>query len=167
MDSIDRVRAALVAVGLGDVVLELGDSARTAQLAADAIGAHFGIHVPVGAIAKSLLFIVNAQPVVVLAAGDRSVSYKQLGALYGVNRKKVKLADAATVLQITGYAVGGVAPIGHTQTLPVLIDEALNRFQTVWAAAGAHYAVFPVDFVKLAEITSGRVAAMTEEISTR
>ena len=167
MDSIDRVRAALVAVGLGDVVLELGDSARTAQMAADAIGAHFGMHVPVGAIAKSLLFIVNAQPVIVLAAGDRSVSYKQLGAIYGVSRKKVKLADAATVLQVTGYAVGGVAPIGHPQTLPVLIDESLSRFQTVWAAAGAQHAVFPVEYVKLVEITSGRVAALAEEILTR
>ncbi len=167
MDPIDRVRAVLVAVGLGDVVLELGDSARTAQLAADAIGAHFGIHVPVGAIAKSLLFIVNAQPVIVLAAGDRNVSYKQLGAIYGVSRKKVKLADAATVLQVTGYEVGGVAPIGHTQSLPVLIDEALSRFQTVWAAAGAHHAVFPVEYVKLVEITSGRVAALAEEILTR
>ena len=167
MDSIDRVRAALVAVGLGDVVLELGDSARTAQMAADAIGAHFGMQVPVGAIAKSLLFIVNTQPIIVLAAGDRSVSYKQLGAIYGVNRKKVKLADAATVLQVTGYEVGGVAPIGHLQALPVLIDESLSRFQTVWAAAGAHHAVFPVEYVKLVEITSGRVAALTEEISTR
>ena len=76
-------------------------------------------------------------------------------------------AIEVTVLQVTGYEVGGVAPIGHLQALPVLIDESLNRFQTVWAAAGAQHAVFPVETVKLVEITSGRMAALAEEILTR
>ena len=163
MNPVDRVRSALVAAGLDDVVLELSDSARTAQLAADAIGAHFGIHVPVGAIVKSLLFLVDDRPVIVLAAGDRNVGQKQLGAVYGVSRKKVKLADAATVLQRTGYEVGGVPPIGHAQPLPVLIDDSLSRFTTVWAAAGAHHAVFPIEYSNLIDITSGRVAALTDE----
>jgi prolyl-tRNA editing enzyme YbaK/EbsC (Cys-tRNA(Pro) deacylase) len=161
MNPIDRVRAALIAVGVGDVVLELNDSARTSQMAADAVGAHFGITVPVGAIAKSLLFLINDRPTLVIAAGDRNVDQKMLGALFDVGRKKVKFADAATVLNVTGYEIGGVPPIGHARSLPVLIDEALSRFQTVWAAAGAHHAVFPIEYTRLIEVTGGRVATVT------
>ena len=161
MDPVDRVRAALIAVGVGDVVLELSDSARTSQMAAEAVGAHYGIDIPVGAIAKSLLFVINERPILVIASGDRNVDHRLLGALFNVGRKKVKLADAATVLDVTGYEIGGVPPIGHTRSLPTLIDEALSRFQTVWAAAGAHHAVFPIEYVRLIEITRGRVATLT------
>jgi len=163
MNPVDRVRAALIEVGLGDVVLELNDSAKTAPLAAEAIGAHFGIHVPVGAIVKSLLFLIADQPTIVLTAGDRNANQKLIGALYNVSGKKVKFADAATVLRITGYEVGGVAPVGHLQNLPVLIDESLGRFPTVWAAAGAHHAVFPIEYQRLIAVTNGRVATITVE----
>lgn len=157
MTPVDRVRAALIEAGLGDVVLELADSARTAPLAAAAISAHFNLDVPVGAIVKSLVFLVNDQPLLVLAAGDRNVNQKLVGALFGVSGKKVKFADAETVQRITGYEVGGVAPVGHMMKLPVLIDESLSRFTTVWAAAGAHHAVFPISYQRLIEVTGGRV----------
>jgi prolyl-tRNA editing enzyme YbaK/EbsC (Cys-tRNA(Pro) deacylase) len=163
MNPVDRVRAALKEKGLDDVVLELDDTAATAPLAAAAISAHYNIVVPVGAIVKSLVFVVNGQPTIVLGSGDRNVDQKRLGDLYGVSRKKVKLADAATAFALTGFEVGGVAPIGHTQPLPVVIDEALGRFETVWAAAGAHHAVFPIAYRQLIEITSGRVAALSGE----
>jgi prolyl-tRNA editing enzyme YbaK/EbsC (Cys-tRNA(Pro) deacylase) len=165
MNPTDRVRAALIEKGLGDVVLELDNSAATAPLAAAAIGAHYGITVPVGAIVKSLVFMIDGQPVIVLGAGDRNVDQKRLAELYGVGRKRVKLADAATALVVTGFEVGGVAPIGHTQQLPVVIDEALNRFETVWAAAGAHHAVFPIKYTQLIEITSGRMAALSAALT--
>jgi prolyl-tRNA editing enzyme YbaK/EbsC (Cys-tRNA(Pro) deacylase) len=161
MNPIDRVRAALKEKGLGDVVLELDDTAATAPLAAAAIGAHYGIVVPVGAIVKSLVFVIDGQPAIVLGSGDRNVDQKRLGDLYGVSRKRVKLADAATALALTGFEVGGVAPVGHTQSLPVVIDEALGRFETVWAAAGAHHAVFPITYSQLIDITAGRVAALS------
>ena len=99
----------------------------------------------------------------VLASGDRIVKEKLIGAVCHINRKNVKLADAATVLKNTGYEVGGVPPIGHAQSLPVLIDQSLDRFKTVWAAAGAHDAVFPIETARLIEITRGQVAAITEE----
>ncbi len=73
MNPIDKVRFALVSAGLGDVVLELNGSARTAQMAADAIGLHFNTIIPVGAIVKSLLFVIDNRPTIVLAAGDRIV----------------------------------------------------------------------------------------------
>jgi prolyl-tRNA editing enzyme YbaK/EbsC (Cys-tRNA(Pro) deacylase) len=161
MNPIDRVRAALKEKGLDDVVLELGDSAATAPLAAAAIGAHYNMVVPVGAIVKSLVFVIDGQPAIVLGAGDRNVDQKRLGELYGVSRKRVKLADAATARALTGFEVGGVAPVGHTQALPVVIDEALSRFETVWAAAGAPHAVFPITYQQLIDITAGRVAALS------
>ena len=166
MNPIERVRAALIEEGLGDIVLELNDSARTAQLAAEAISAHFGIHVPVGAIVKSLLFLIADQPTIVLTAGDRNANQKLIGALYNVSGKKVKFADAETVLRITGYEVGGVAPVGHAQKLSVLIDESLSRFTTVWAAAGAHHAVFPIEYQRLIAVTGGRVAKITLEVKS-
>lgn len=163
MDPVNRVRAALKEKGLDDVVLELDATAATAPLAAAAIGAHYNIHVPVGAIVKSLLFVIDGRPVIVLGSGDRNVDQRRLGELYGVGRKKVKLADAATALALTGFEVGGVAPVGHTQPLPVVIDEALGRFETVWAAAGAHHAVFPIAYRQLLEVTAGRVTALSGE----
>ena len=163
MSPIERVRAALIAAGLDDAVLELADSARTAPMAAEAIGAHFDRRVPVGAIVKSLLFLINDQPIITLAAGDRNVNQKLVGALYGVSGKKVKLADPATVQQITGYEVGGVPPVGHARPLPVLIDASLSRFETVWAAAGAHHAVFPIEYRRLIAVTNGRVETITVE----
>ncbi len=165
MNPVDRVRAALQDKGLAEVVLELDDTAATAPLAAAAIGAHYNIVVPVGAIVKSLVFLIDGQPAIVLGSGDRNIDQKRLGELYGVSRKKVKLADAATAFALTGFEVGGVAPVGHLQPLPVVIDEALSRFETVWAAAGAHHAVFPITYQQLVEITSGRVAALSAVLS--
>jgi prolyl-tRNA editing enzyme YbaK/EbsC (Cys-tRNA(Pro) deacylase) len=161
MNPVDRVRATLQEKGLDDVVLELDDTAATAPLAAAAISAHYNIVVPVGAIVKSLVFVIDGQPAIVLGSGDRNVDQKRLGELYGVSRKRVKLADAATALALTGFEVGGVAPVGHTQPLPVVIDEALSRFETVWAAAGAHHAVFPIAYQQLIEITAGRVVVLS------
>ena len=107
--------------------------------------------------------MIDGQPTLVLVAGDRKADHKKLAARFDVSKKRVKLADAETVLRVTGYEVGGVPPVGHTGKLPTLVDESLGRFETVWAAAGAHNAVFPIAYSKLIEITGGRVAALTEE----
>lgn len=157
--SVAQVQAALDALGVDSRVVEFAASTATAPQAAAAAGC------ALGAIVKSLLFLVDGQPVLVLAAGDRTISQKHLGALYGVGKKKVRLADAPTVLEITGYEIGGVPPLGHLRPLPVVVDESLGRFETVWAAAGAPNAVFPIAYAKLVEITSGRVAALTQASS--
>jgi prolyl-tRNA editing enzyme YbaK/EbsC (Cys-tRNA(Pro) deacylase) len=157
MNAIEQVQNTLNALGSGIRVVELPVSTATAPEAAAAVGCELG------AIVKSLLFLINGQPVIVLAAGDRKVDSKRIGALYGVGKKKVKLADAQTVRELTGYDVGGVPPLGHTRPLPVLIDDSLARFETVWAAAGAHNAVFPTPYARLVEITSGRVVPLAEE----
>ena len=153
----ERVQAALDAMGLGIHVVEFTVSTATAPEAAAAAGCELG------AIVKSLLFLIDGQPVLALVAGDRMADHKQLAARFRVGKKKVKLADAETVLRVTGYEVGGVPPVGHNTQLLTLVDESLSRFETVWAAAGAHNAVFPILYTRLIEITGGRAAVFTEE----
>jgi Cys-tRNA(Pro) deacylase len=153
----ERVQAALDTNSPGTRVVEFEESTATAPEAAAAAGCELG------AIAKSLLFLIDGQPTLVLVAGDRMADSKKLAALSGVGKKKVKLADAETVRRVTGYEVGGVPPVGHETKLPVLVDESLGRFETVWGAAGAHNAVFPIAFSRLVEITRGQVVALTED----
>lgn len=125
----------------------------TSQQAADNIGCELG------QIVKSLAFLVDGQPVVVLASGDQRVDDRKLAALYDVGRKKVKAASADECVAYWGYAPGGVPPFGHrTAGLPVLIDESLRRYDLVYAAAGAHNAIFPIALAKLAEISGGQFA---------
>ena len=144
-------------MALGIHVVEFAASTATAPEAAAAAGCELG------AIVKSLLFLVDGRPTLVLVAGDRMADQKKLAARFDVGKKRVRLADAETVLRVTGYEIGGVPPVGHNSALPTLVDESLGRFETVWAAAGAHNAVFPIAFAKLIEITGGQVATITEE----
>jgi Cys-tRNA(Pro) deacylase len=147
----DDVQQALEALGLDVRVQHFETSTATAQEAADSIGTDLGT------IVKSLCFLVDGEPVIVLAAGDHRIDDRKLAALYDVGRKKVKIADAQTTLQATGYLPGGVPPVGHLQPLPVLIDDTLSRFELVYAAAGSPHAIFPIPFETLCEITGGRV----------
>jgi prolyl-tRNA editing enzyme YbaK/EbsC (Cys-tRNA(Pro) deacylase) len=101
--------------------------------------------------------------VLVLAAGDRTVDARRLGAEFGVGRKKVRIADAETTVAVTGYAPGGVPPLGHAQDLPVLVDASLGRFETVHAAAGSPHATFPIPFRRLVEATGGRVVELAKD----
>lgn len=131
-----RVQAALDALGLETRVRELGVPARTAQEAADALG------VPVGAIAKSLVFrAAAAGAVLVVAAGDRRVDERAVGEALG---EPIGRADPAYVRETTGYAIGGIPPVGHANPTVLFVDESLARFATVWAAGGTPHAVFPV-----------------------
>lgn len=150
----ERVQAALEAVGLDIGIVTLQESARTAQLAADALGT------TLGSIVKSLLFLADGAPVLVLVAGDRRAAPAKLKSLLGARR--VMIADAERVKQETGFSIGGVPPVGHRRPLPTWIDESLGRFETVYAAAGHPRAVFPIPFEELVRVTGGRVADVTE-----
>ena len=152
MDSVARVRNALAAAGLDpDLVRELPADTSTAQAAAEAVGA------PLGSIVKSLIFLADGAPLLVLVAGDRRADVKRLRAELGLSKKRLRIARPAEVLEQTGFAVGGVPPLGHRVPLPTLIDRSLGRFETVWAAAGAANALFPIAYDRLVEITNGRV----------
>lgn len=149
-----RVQAALRDLGIDIEVIELDDSARTAQQAADAIGT------ALGSIVKSLVFLADGDPIVVLVAGDRRADPLRLKTLVGARR--VMIANAAQVRETTGYAIGGVPPFGHASSLPIWIDRSLGRFETVYAAAGGPRAIFPITYAKLVEFTGGTVANLTE-----
>jgi prolyl-tRNA editing enzyme YbaK/EbsC (Cys-tRNA(Pro) deacylase) len=120
--------------GVDVTVQMLPGSARTAAEAAAAIG------VEIGQIVKSLVFMRGEEPVLVLCAGDRRVDAERLGLVP---------ARAGTVRELTGYAIGGIPPIGHAQPLPTLIDASFARFEVVWAAAGHPHAVFPISVAAL------------------
>jgi Cys-tRNA(Pro) deacylase len=153
----DHVQAALDGLNLGIRVLLFEQSTATAPEAAAAVGCELG------QIIKSLCFVVGEQPVVVLAAGDRRVDDRKLGALYGVGRKKVKIADPDKTVAVTGYAPGGVSPVGHRTQLPIIIDDSLRRYYMVYAAAGSSNAIFPISFDKLAQATGGQVADVARD----
>jgi prolyl-tRNA editing enzyme YbaK/EbsC (Cys-tRNA(Pro) deacylase) len=115
--------------GLDIEVVTLSDSARTADLAAAAL------NVEAGQIVKSLVFLRQDEPVLVLCAGDRRVDAERLG---------LSPAPAHRVRDATGFSIGGVPPLGHDVALETIIDESLRRFSIVWAAAGTPHDVFAV-----------------------
>jgi prolyl-tRNA editing enzyme YbaK/EbsC (Cys-tRNA(Pro) deacylase) len=126
-----RVQDRLTELGLEAEVRELADSTRTAQEAADAVGAE------VGQIVKSLVFVDGEGPLLCLCAGDRRVDVAKLG-------ENVRQARGNEVREATGFAIGGVPPVGHEQPLRTVIDASLRRFETVWCAGGTPHTVFPV-----------------------
>jgi Cys-tRNA(Pro) deacylase len=145
----ERVQAALDEKGIESRVLRLPDSTRTAPEAAKAVGCE------VGAIAKSLLFLADGEPVLAICAGDRRVDTARLADLLGAS--EVKMAPAEEVRRVTGFAIGGVPPLGHATPITILMDTALLRWPTVYAAAGAHDALFPIEPQKLADAAGARV----------
>jgi prolyl-tRNA editing enzyme YbaK/EbsC (Cys-tRNA(Pro) deacylase) len=154
----ERVQAALEAAGLDINIIKLQESARTAQLAADALGT------ALGSIVKSLLFLADGEPVLVLVAGDRRADPVKLKRLLGAHR--MMIADAERVRRESGFSIGGVPPVGHQRPLPTWVDGSLARFETLYAAAGHPHAVFPIEFETLVRVTGGNVADVTEISST-
>ncbi|MBV9606699.1 MAG: YbaK/EbsC family protein [Solirubrobacterales bacterium] len=125
-----RVQERLHVRGLDVEVQILPKSTRTATEAAAAVGCE------VGQIVKSLVFVRDEEPVMVLCAGDRRVASDRLG---------LRAATAEEARAGTGFAIGGIPPLAHDRPLETLIDESLRRFATVWCAAGTPHAVFEVD----------------------
>jgi prolyl-tRNA editing enzyme YbaK/EbsC (Cys-tRNA(Pro) deacylase) len=147
--AVRRVIEALAAHGLEDRIVELEETARTAEHAATALG------VAVGAIVKSLVFVIGAQPVVALVAGDRRCSVEALPPLLGLDGA-VARARPDLVKAATGFTIGGVAPLGFPSPLPVAIDASLARFSDLYAAAGHPHCVFRTAFAELQRLSGGR-----------
>jgi prolyl-tRNA editing enzyme YbaK/EbsC (Cys-tRNA(Pro) deacylase) len=139
-----RLAQRLARRGLAIEVRRLSDSARTAALAAAALD------VDVGQIVKSLVFLRDDAPVLVLCAGDRRVAAARLG---------LAAAPADRVRAVTGFSIGGVPPLGHDVDLPTTVDASLRRFGTVWAAAGTPHDVFAVGTEALIAAIPGAVVA--------
>ena len=135
-------------------VISLTESARTAKEAASSLGCE------VGAIVKSLLFKTNEDFILVLVAGDKKASLNKLKKL--LNSKDVSMASAEEVKKITGYTIGGVSPVGLLNKVDVLIDDSLERFESLFAAAGHPNCVFKINFIDLQKITKGLVKKFSE-----
>ncbi|HEY7982693.1 MAG TPA: YbaK/EbsC family protein [Ktedonobacterales bacterium] len=146
--AVARVVEALRAAGVSANITEFAESTRTADEAARAVGAS------VGQIVKSLVFVAGERPILALVSGANRADVAKLAALAGA---PIRQADAATVRAATGYAIGGVPPLGHATTLPTYLDADLRQYMHVWAAAGTPNAVFPLTPAELERITSARV----------
>ena len=148
--SAQRVQDALARLGLTLQVVELPDSTRTAVEAAQAIGCQ------VGQIVKSLVFKGkrSGRPVLVAASGPNRVDERKIEALISEPLGK---ADAEFVRQRTGFVIGGVPPVGHSEQLETFIDQDLLQYDEIWAAAGTPHAVFRLTPADLVRITGGRV----------
>ncbi|MGH2632596.1 MAG: aminoacyl-tRNA deacylase [Tepidiformaceae bacterium] len=155
-----RVQAAMAELELPGSILEFETSTHTAQEAADAVGCELG------QIVKTLFFLADGRPTIALVAGDRHADTARLAQLLGVGRKKLRMGAPEEVIQATGYAVGGVSPIGLLQPCDIVIDDSLQRFDRVWAAAGSGSAVFPARTADLVRATSGQVASITRDVQT-
>ena len=135
-------------------VIVLEQTARTAKDAATALGCK------VGAIVKSLLFKAEDSFVLCLVSGDKRCSLNKLKKI--LDKKDISMASPEDVKKVTGYTIGGVSPIGHLIKIKIFIDETLNRFSCIFAAAGHPNAVFEIDFENLKALTSGEIKEITE-----
>lgn len=144
----DAIRAAGIP---GDIVV-LPDAASTAALAAEALGAE------VGAIANSLVFWSDGEPLLVMTSGAHRVDTKALATRVG--RTSITRAAPDQVRQATRQAIGGVAPTGHSAQLVTIVDEDLAAFPEIWAAGGTPHTVFPLTFPQLGDLTGGTVISV-------
>ena len=135
-------------------VIILDTSARTALEAASSLGCE------VGAIVKSLLFKTDNSFTLFLVSGDKRASLNKIKKNLII--EDASMATADEVKKITGFAIGGVSPIGHLNKIPIIIDNSLGRFENLYAAAGHPNCVFKIDFTNLQKITKGLVKEITE-----
>ena len=148
-----KVQDALKSHGLSCQVTEMQETTRSAMDAAQAVGCQ------VGQIVKSLVFMgkKTKKPILVVASGANRVNLKRLGKILS---EPIKMADPDFVHSKTGFAIGGVPPLGHSQPLEIFIDEDLLKFKEIWAAAGTPHALFKLSPDDLEKITDGQVISV-------
>ncbi len=153
-DSVERVRAALLAAGHPDTISMFPEGTRTAQDAASAVGCS------VAQIAKSIVLRAGEQVVLVIASGANRVDPGKIAARLG---HPVRPAEGRWVRDTTGFAIGGVAPVGHHGPVRIFIDRDLGALDPVWAAAGSPRHVFRTTSSDLIRLTGGETADVKEE----
>ncbi len=151
--SAQKVQDALNNLGYDYRVIEFKDSTRTAQDAAQRLNCE------VGQIVKSLIFKgkKHQQAILILTSGANQVDVKRMR-IY--TDEKIERADPAFVRECTGYAIGGIPPLGHLHPIHTYIDEDLLQYEKIWAAAGTPNAVFELDANQLAKMTAGKVVSV-------
>ena len=135
-------------------VIVLENSARTAQDAATALACD------VGAIVKSLLFKAENTFILCLVAGDKRCSLNKLKK--AKDKKDISMASPEEVKTQTGYTIGGVSPVGHLERIEIIIDNSLERFNELFAAAGHPNCVFKINYNDIQKITNGNVEDIIE-----
>ncbi len=150
---VQRVQEALDQSGLSLEVVELPQSTRTAQEAADAVGCQLG------QIVKSLVFrgSDSETPYLVLVSGPNRADLERVSQLVG---EPIQMGDADFVREVTGFSIGGVAPVGMPEPIQTLIDRDLLQYETIWAAAGTPRSVFSLSPDDLRQLTAGQVATI-------
>jgi prolyl-tRNA editing enzyme YbaK/EbsC (Cys-tRNA(Pro) deacylase) len=146
-EPIQNVKNALVQAGAPDTVTVFDESVPTAAAAAQVLGCD------VGAIANSLIFAADGEPLLVLTSGAHRVDTTALAERIGA--AKIKRADAEFVRAATGQPIGGVAPLGHPEPIRTLVDTWLAKHDVVWAAAGHPHTIFPTSYDELLRLTGG------------
>ena len=147
--SVQRVSAKLKELGVQGEINVLSDSARTAQEAADALG------ILVGQVASSIVFKLDDEsPLLVITSGRHRVDTKLVAEKLGV--EKLHRVDADYVKEKSGFSIGGVSPVGWVNSATILIDEALNDYEVVWAAAGHPHSVYPTTYNELIKCTGAK-----------
>ena len=135
-------------------VIELNSTARTASDAANSLKCE------VGAIVKSLLFRTEDSFLLCLVSGDKRCSLNKLKKITQI--KDVSMASPEDVKIQTGYTIGGVSPVGHQKNIKIFVDESLNRFEDIFAAAGHPNCVFKIDYLNLQKMTQGSIKEISE-----
>ena len=149
-----KFAAVLRDLGVPGEVRELPESAPTAAAAAAQLGCE------VGAIANSLVFSADGEPLLVMTSGAHRVDTDRVARLIGASA--VRRADPTSVRAWTGQAIGGVGPVGHPAPIRTVVDTWLEKYDLIWAAAGHPHTVFPVSFAELVRITDGTPADVGE-----
>jgi prolyl-tRNA editing enzyme YbaK/EbsC (Cys-tRNA(Pro) deacylase) len=145
--AVKRVSQALIDLNMSGEIKVLSDSARSAAEAASALG------IEVGQIASSILFkLPDDSPLLVITSGRHRVDTELVASQLG--GKSLGRVDADYVKEKSGFSIGGVAPIGWLNPATIIIDEALNDYEIVWAAAGHPHSVFPTTYTELCKVTS-------------
>ena len=152
MNAIDRFIGEAEASGLDIEIQRYPDGTRTAADAAAAVGCK------IDQIVKSLVFMADVRPILILCSGARRVDEEKLAEYIGT---EIRIAGASEVRAATGYAIGGTPPLGHTVPLKTVVDPHLMEFEEIWAAAGTPDSVFPIQPKELVIATSGAVVAVT------
>ena len=153
-EPVKRVNEFISQFDSGLKILVLTTTARTAKDAANSLKCE------VGAIVKSLLFKAESDFLICLVAGDKRCSLNKLKKM--TNKKDISMANPEEVKTQTGYTIGGVSPVGHLNSVKILIDSSLERFNYLYAAAGHPNCVFKINFENLQKITNGEIKELTE-----
>ena len=153
-EPVKRAKEALKKFNSEIEVIELEQTARTANDAANSLNTE------VGSIVKSLLFRNEENFFLCLVSGDKRCSLNKLKKIF--NSKDLSMASPDEVKDQTGYTIGGVSPVGHKNKLEILVDESLNRFKNLYAAAGHPNCIFKISFDELLNLTNGEVKDIVE-----